>query len=107
MHAGQIIRYNITVFPLVRILWETEISEVDELNSFTDIQRKGPYAHWSHRHIFKDAAGGGTEMIDELEYAIPLGPLGKLAHSVFVERDVKGIFAYRSHVLEYIFKPKL
>lgn len=106
MHEGQVIRYNITIFPLVRILWETEITQVDNLNSFTDVQRKGPYSYWSHRHVFKDVSQG-TEMIDELEYSIPFGPLGRLANTLFVERDVKGIFAYRTQVLEKLFKPKV
>src|SRR5688572_29308589 len=52
MYEGQIIQYRITVLPFIRMRWETEITEVIELGSFTDVQRKGPYAHWSHKHVF-------------------------------------------------------
>ena len=103
MHEGQIIRYKITVLPFVRMLWETEITEVNELRSFTDVQRKGPYTHWSHKHIFTNV-DGGIEMTDELEYAIPLGLLGRWANSLFVGREVKSIFNYRFHVLNELFK---
>src|SRR6188474_3209601 len=58
LHEGQIIQYRITVLPLIRMLWETEITEVTPLSSFTDVQRKGPYAHWSHKHHFAEVQGG-------------------------------------------------
>jgi ligand-binding SRPBCC domain-containing protein len=103
MHTGQIIKYKITVLPLVRMYWETEIIEVKEYFSFTDVQREGPYLYWSHKHSFHEV-NNGIEMIDELEYALPLGVLGKLAHSLFVEQEVKSIFSYRFNVLEEHFK---
>src|SRR5689334_20191549 len=93
MHEGQIIQYKITVLPLMRMRWETEITEVVEQKSFTDIQRKGPYAYWSHKHIFTKVEGG-IEMTDELEYALPLGILGRLMNFLFVGREVKSIFNY-------------
>ena len=105
MHAGQIIKYKITVLPLVRMYWETEITEVDEYRSFTDIQRKGPYSFWSHKHMFQEI-NNGVEMTDELEYAIPFGVAGKLAHGVFVGREVQSIFEYRFNVLQDLFKQK-
>jgi len=98
MFAGQIIRYRITVLPLIRMCWETEITEVVEFGSFTDIQRKGPYSHWSHKHIFTEV-DGGIEMMDELEYAVSPGLLGSLANFLFVGREVKSIFDYRFQIL--------
>jgi ligand-binding SRPBCC domain-containing protein len=105
MHEGQIIQYKITVLPFVRMRWKTEITEVVDLRSFTDVQRKGPYSYWSHKHIFMEVKGG-IEMTDELEYAMPLGQVGRLAHFLFVGREVKSIFDYRFHVLEKYFKKK-
>jgi ligand-binding SRPBCC domain-containing protein len=99
LYEGQIIRYRITVLPFIRMLWETEITQVVPLNSFTDVQRKGPYAYWSHKHIFVEVEGG-VEMTDELEYAIPLGLLGRVVNFLFVGREVKSIFNYRFHVLK-------
>jgi len=103
LHEGQIIQYRITVLPLIRMNWETEITEVAELRSFTDVQRKGPYAHWSHKHIFTEVKAG-VEMADELEYGLPLGPAGRLANVLFVGREINSIFNYRFHVLEEKFK---
>ena len=103
MYEGQTIRYRITVLPFVRILWETEIKEVIKLRSFTDVQRKGPYSHWTHKHTFTKVEGG-IEMTDELEYALPLGLVGRLANFLFISREVKSIFEYRFHVLNEYFK---
>lgn len=102
MHAGQIIQYKITVLPLVRMHWETEITEVNEQQSFMDVQRKGPYAHWTHKHSFTEVAGG-VEMTDELAYALPFGPIGRLANALFVAREVRSIFEYRYNVLKDYF----
>jgi hypothetical protein len=34
-------------------------------------------------------------MVDTVRYRIPFGPLGSLAHLLFVRRDLERIFAYR------------
>lgn len=103
MHEGQRIRYRITVLPLVRVTWETEITQVVTLQRFTDEQRLGPYALWKHTHSFKEVEGG-VEMNDEVIYALPLGPLGRLANALFVGREVNRIFDYRFRALNSIFK---
>lgn len=100
---GQIIQYKVTVLPFVRMFWETEIIEVNELRSFTDVQKKGPYAHWQHQHIFAPV-DGGVEMTDLLEYSVPYGLLGRLVNYSIIEREVRSIFDYRYKVLEKRFK---
>lgn len=103
MHEGQVIRYHVTVLPLIRVTWVTEITGVKEGQSFTDEQRKGPYRLWRHTHTFREQAGG-VEMTDVVEYSLPLGPLGRLAHWLFVEREVNRIFDYRFSVLQTYFQ---
>lgn len=103
MHEGQIIRYKVTVLPLVRLTWVTEITGVKEGESFTDEQRKGPYRLWRHTHSFREQAGG-VEMTDVVEYSLPFGPLGRLAHWLFVEREVNRIFDHRFSVLQTYFQ---
>jgi ligand-binding SRPBCC domain-containing protein len=102
MYTGQIIRYFVRVFPLIKIHWVTEIKHVSEPHYFVDEQRFGPYALWHHQHHFKEVEGG-VEIVDEVNYAIPLGILGRLAAWLFVEREVNSIFDYRFKVLETYF----
>jgi len=102
-YAGQIIRYHVNVLPGIKVHWVTEITQVQELNYFIDEQRFGPYALWHHQHHFKEVPGG-VEMTDEVNYAIPLGWLGQLAHVLFVGREVNRIFDHRYQTLELFFK---
>lgn len=103
MYPGQIIRYKIFVLPLVPVHWTTEITHVSEPGYFVDEQRYGPYAMWHHQHHFK-VVPGGVEMTDEVNYAIPMGFLGRIAHALFVKRQLNAIFDYRNETMEKFFK---
>lgn len=103
MYTGQIIRYFVRVLPLIKLHWVTEIKYVSEPNYFVDEQRFGPYALWHHQHHFKEV-DGGVEMVDEVNYAIPFGIIGRLAAWLFVEREVNSIFDFRFKTVEAYFK---
>ena len=102
-YAGQIIRYQISILPGIKVHWVTEITQVQESHYFIDEQRFGPYALWHHQHHFIEVPGG-VKMTDEVNYAIPLGILGRLAHFIFVGREVNRIFDHRFIVLEEFFR---
>jgi ligand-binding SRPBCC domain-containing protein len=102
MHAGQIIEYHVSPLPGVRLHWVTEITHVEEGKFFVDEQRFGPYAFWHHKH-FLEPISGGVLMTDLVHYKLPFGPLGKLANTLFVKRQLDGIFNYRYQRLEEIF----
>jgi ligand-binding SRPBCC domain-containing protein len=102
MAEGQIIRYTINVVPFLTTAWTTRITHVDKPNSFIDVQEKGPYALWEHHHHFKQVSDG-ILMTDEVRYAIPYGWIGRLANSVFVEREVNAIFEFRSQAVTNYF----
>jgi ligand-binding SRPBCC domain-containing protein len=104
MYAGQIIGYRLYPVSFWCVNWVTEITHVQQPFYFVDEQRSGPYALWHHEHRFRETAAG-TEMIDELAYAIPFGMIGRLAHALFVKRMLNRIFDYRYHVLQQHFDP--
>ncbi len=105
MYPGQLIRYRVNGIPFVPMHWVTEITHVQEPLYFVDEQRFGPYALWHHQHHFKEV-NGGVEMVDEVNYAVPLGILGRFANLVFVEREVNAIFDHRYKILEQYFSEK-
>ena len=105
LHSGQIIQYRVSVLPFVRMKWVSEIANVNEPFEFTDIQKSGPFSFWQHRHSFREVENG-TEMTDELLYRVPMGVIGRLANSLFVEREVNAIFDYRNKVLRNFFANK-
>jgi ligand-binding SRPBCC domain-containing protein len=67
---------------------------------FVDEQVIGPYRYWVHEHRFAERASG-TQCTDHAEYSV-LG--GSLVNKLFMARDVKRIFAYRSVRLQEIFQ---
>lgn len=99
MFPGQVISYNVSPFPGVRTSWVTEITHVREGEYFVDEQRFGPYRFWHHKH-FISPVEGGVLMRDVVDYALPLGPLGDLAHALLVRRQLQAIFSYRESALE-------
>ncbi|MFN5295778.1 MAG: SRPBCC family protein [Flavobacteriales bacterium] len=102
MHAGMIINYRIQPAPFMTFGWTTEISQSVDKRFFVDEQRFGPYAFWHHQHHFEDK-GTHVLMTDIVNYAMPLGILGRIAHAVWVKNKLKGIFDYRTHVIDRIF----
>jgi hypothetical protein len=80
------------------VAWKTIITAYDPPNSFEDRQASGPYAFWRHRHGF-EAKAGGTLISDQVEYALPMGTLGRVAHALAVGRQLRGIFEYRGKQL--------
>lgn len=86
----------------VPLRWTTEIVEWDPPHSFADIQLGGPYRFWRHTHKFQ-ADGGQTRMWDTVQYALPLGALGTLAHRLAVRRDVERVFDYRAARIRALF----
>lgn len=91
--TGTLIEYRLRLHRLP-LRWISRIELWEPGRAFEDVQVKGPYRLWHHRHEFR-AAGGGTLVQDHVRYALPLGALGRLAHAGFVERDLARIFAFR------------
>lgn len=106
MYEGQLICYNLQIFPGLSSFWMTEITHVHEPYYFIDEQRFGPYKLWNHQHHFREVTGG-IEMTDELLYAVPYGWAGRLVHALFVGRQVKRIFDFRKAALEKLFSSKM
>jgi ligand-binding SRPBCC domain-containing protein len=91
-------------FPF-RIGWLARITEFAWNDHFCDEQVKGPFASWKHCHrISAETREGvaGTLIYDEVEYTLPLGPLGAIGNALFVRRQMEGTFAYRQQRLEQI-----
>jgi ligand-binding SRPBCC domain-containing protein len=82
--------------------WTAAITEFEWNHHFADVQQKGPFKRWHHRHeLIADHRNGfsGTLVSDVIEYEIGFGPLGTVANSIFVERQLRSTFAHRQRML--------
>jgi ligand-binding SRPBCC domain-containing protein len=93
MAEGVLIDYRLSLFG-VPFRWRTRIAAWVPEMRFVDVQVRGPYARWHHTHTFEDVPGG-TMVGDRVEYQLPLGPLGEIAHPVLVRRTLERIFDHR------------
>ncbi len=99
---GMIIDYTVSPLLGIPLKWKTRITSVIPNKSFTDFQEKGPYKLWNHHHEFIPNEKG-VLMIDKVDYELPFGLLGNIAHALFVKKKLEKIFNYRFHVLENLF----
>jgi ligand-binding SRPBCC domain-containing protein len=94
MFAGAEIDYALRLYGMP-IRWKTRIATWNPPHDFVDLQLRGPYSLWEHTHRFI-AEGNQTRMFDVVRYALPLGPLGTLAHGLWVGNDLRKIFDFRA-----------
>jgi ligand-binding SRPBCC domain-containing protein len=78
----------------VPLRWRAYIREFDPPYRFVDVQVRGPWARWEHRHRFLEE-DGGTWMEDRITYRMPLGPLGRVLHAALVHRQLRAAWAFR------------
>ncbi|GAB4074763.1 SRPBCC family protein [Barrientosiimonas marina] len=102
IYPGMITTYHLRPLLGIRLTWVTEITQVQDQVYFVDEQRFGPYRFWHHEHHFK-AIEGGVEIIDIVNYAMPVGVIGQAVHQVNVGRKLHDVFDYRYQTLKQKF----
>jgi ligand-binding SRPBCC domain-containing protein len=102
IYEGMEINYTVSPILKIPLRWKTKVSQVVYQKSFTDFQAKGPYKYWNHYHelIPND---NGVIVSDTVDYELPFGFLGTIAHQLFVKKKLESIFSYRFHYLEKYF----
>ena len=105
MTPGTLLDYRLRLFG-VPVRWRTRIELVEPPARFVDVQLAGPYRRWRHEHSFREIPGG-TLIADAVDYELPLGALGTLAHALFVRRTLEHIFDYRRTRVAELLGPEL
>ena len=90
---GTLIDYKLALHG-VPMRWRTRIERWEPARCFVDRQIDGPFALWEHTHTFEEHPRG-TLIRDRVEYRMPLGVVGRLAHRLLIRRDLDRIFEYR------------
>lgn len=97
MQAGETVTWRAKHFG---IPWRMTslISAYDRPTRFVDEQLNGPFARWLHEHRF-EAVPEGTRMVDHVEYASPMGPLGRIVDRIFLQRYMTRLLVRRNRWL--------
>src|SRR5205085_10657227 len=84
----------------IAFLWVTFESlhtAYDPPHSFEDQQVRGPFRSWRHRHIVEPHPEGAL-LIDDIEYTLPFGFIGRIFAGALIERRLRRAFAFRHRV---------
>ena len=92
--VGSRVEIQVRIGPFWRT-WISEHTAYEEGRMFRDVQIKGPFAQWEHTHSFEPDGPSACYLEDRVEYALPLGALGKLVAGRHVRRKLDRLFTYR------------
>ena len=75
-----------------------KITYMDPPTEFSDDQTKGAFDSFRHIHRFS-AVPGGTLVVDDFTYRVPLGWIGLIADVLFVGRYMRALLRRRAAFL--------
>jgi ligand-binding SRPBCC domain-containing protein len=78
----------------------SKIVQYDRPAHFRDSMVRGAFAGFDHDHYFDDDGAGGTLVRDVFVFRSPLGPLGRLADRVFLDRYMRRLLEERGRILK-------
>jgi ligand-binding SRPBCC domain-containing protein len=86
-----------------RIRSEAQIVGFAMNEFFSDVQIRGPFRSWHHRHEFaaenRDGVAG-TQVRDRIEYELAYEPLGRVVNALFIIPQMRRTFGYRQRAVE-------
>lgn len=76
-----------------------KITEFERPHYFVDEMLQGAFKSFRHEHHFAVKANG-TEMMDVFDYQSPLGILGRLADTIFLQQYMTNLLANRNQIIK-------
>lgn len=72
---------------------------------FADRMLRGPFASWLHKHIVTPRGDDQCLLTDDIEYELPLGPLGRIVGGGFARHNLERLFEFRHRVTRQACEP--
>ncbi len=94
IHDGDLLTFQVKQGPL----WMTWVAEhgAHELGrQFQDVQRRGPFARWTHTHRFDPINDQQSILRDQISYTLPLAPLSEWVAGWAVRDMLDRMFHFR------------
>ncbi|MFL5754544.1 MAG: SRPBCC family protein [Bacteroidia bacterium] len=100
MDSGDFVTWQAVHFGLT-FKMTTKIARYQRPFYFVSEMVKGPFKRIYHQHIFKEE-NGITTMTDLFEFEAPLGLLGKIAETLFLEKHMKELLKTRNKLIKQV-----
>jgi len=85
------------IFGLLKVRWVAEHVIYDPPRLFEDVQVKGPFRSWRHRHVIEPNPEG-AQLRDQIDYEPPFGFIGRALAPLLVEPKLQKLFDFRHEV---------
>lgn len=92
-----IVTLSVPIGP-IRQTWVALHDECMWGHEFRDVQLKGAFSNFVHRHLFTALSQTSSQLRDEIHYDLPGGKLGEWLGKSYVEQKLSSAFAYRHRV---------
>jgi len=108
MSLGDVVTWRARHFGLP-VRMTSRITQFSFPDSFTDEQQRGPFRAFRHVHEFlpdgsgpagSGPDGGGTLVVDHVEFTAPFGVLGRLVEKAFLGRYMQYLIEERNRYLQ-------
>lgn len=83
----------------VKQRWVAAHTAYEAGRMFRDEQTQGPFAKWIHTHRFEPKDAQSSELVDQVEYELPMGGIGSFFGGPFTSSTLERMFTYRHAVL--------
>jgi ligand-binding SRPBCC domain-containing protein len=81
----------------ITVQWIAQHTLYEPPHMFEDVQIKGPFRSWRHRHLIESHKDGAI-LRDEIDYEPPLGLVGRAFAPLLIESRLQKLFDYRHQV---------
>jgi len=95
--VGTRVELRTKIGPIWQVI-EAEHVAYEPGRMFADKMTRGPFASWLHKHIIEPHGPHESTLIDDIEYELPLGVLGRIFGAAFARRELERLFEYRHEV---------
>lgn len=87
-------------FGPISIPWDLEHRGYVQGREFSDVQIRGPFKSWTHRHVIEPKGSDLSVLHDRIEYQLPFNTISRLGRQILVEDELARVFRYRHSILE-------
>lgn len=83
----------------VPFTWMAEHTDYEKNRMFRDHQVSGPFAKWTHTHLFEPAGPDSCVIEDRIDYRLMFNPFGRFFMETKIRSQLAAIFAFRHRTL--------